>query len=224
MPPLDKLEEKLSLVRQGGFFVEKIQASSRATKRMNELRRDGWLPAVVYGSEVVSTPIQLKAVELDLAMRKQTTNKPFTLSVDGKEYTVMVTELQRHPVTGTVQHADFRQINMNERVSTSVPIVMTGDPELGVATLVRHSVEITCLPIDIPETIPVNVDGLNIGDVILVKDLPIPPNVNVELDELEVVISVMAVKARTPESLEAQKEAEGIAETAEAPIEEAKKV
>lgn len=204
--------------------MEKIQATSRAAKKMNALRRDGWVPAVVYGPDVPNTPIQVKAVELDQAMRSQTTNKPFTLSVDGTEHTVMVYELQRHPVTGNVLHADFKQINMNERVHTSVPIVLTGDPELGVATLVRHSLEITCLPMDIPEAFPVNVDGLNIGDVILVKDLAIPANVTVELDELEVVISVSAVKARSDEAVEAQKDAEGIAETAGAPIAEAEKV
>ncbi len=204
--------------------MEKIQATSRAAKKMNALRRDGWVPAIVYGAAVPNTPIQVKAVELDQALRNQTTNKPFSLSVDGAEHTVMVYELQRHPVMGNVLHADFKQINMNERVHTSVPIVLTGDPELGAATLVRHSIEVNCLPMDIPTSIPVNVDGLNIGDVVLVKDLDIPANVTIELDELEVVISVVPVKARSEESVEAQKEAEGIAETAEAPIEEAKKV
>lgn len=204
--------------------MEKIQATSRADKKMNALRRDGWVPANLYGANVPNTLIQLKAKELDQALRRQTTNKPFILSVDGVDYPVMVYELQRHPVMGQVLHADFKQINMNERVHTSIPIVLTGDPELGVATLVRHSVEVTCLPTDIPESIPVNVDDLNIGDVILVKDLPIPEGVTVELDELEVVVSVSAVKARSAESIEAQKEAEGIAETAEAPIEEAAKV
>jgi large subunit ribosomal protein L25 len=204
--------------------VETIQATLRAAKTTQDLRRDGWIPAVVYGSNIGNTPIQVKAKELDHALRRQTTNKPFALSLEGKEYTVMVYELQRHPVSATLLHADFKQINMNERIHTSVPIVLSGDPELGVATLVRHSVEVTCLPTDIPESFTVNVDGLNIGDVILVKDLDVPDNVTVVLDELEVVVSVLPVKASTDEAAEAQKEAEGVAETAKAPVEEAKKV
>lgn len=207
--------------------MEAIYAEPRTKDKgnsNNELRRAGWVPAVVYGSEAGNLPIKVKASDLDQAVRKHTTNKPFTLKIHGADYNVMVYELQRHPVMGNILHADFKQINMNERIHTTIPILVSGDPELGVATLVRHSLEVSCLPANIPESFTVNVDGLTIGDVILVKDLAIPEGVESGLDEMEVVVSVLPVKARTEESVEAQKEAEGIAETANAPIEEAKKV
>ncbi len=188
------------------------------------LRREGWVPAVLYGSDVNNMQIQVKGQELDQALRHQSTNKPFVLNINGNEHTVMVYELQRHPVMGNLLHADFKAINMNERIHTSVPVLMTGDPELGVATLVRHSVEVGCLPTNIPESFTVNVDGLNVGDVILVKDLQVPPGVDVELDELEVLISVLPLKAPSEESLDAEQEAVAVKENAEAATEEAKKV
>ncbi|GIO03310.1 50S ribosomal protein L25 [Brevibacillus halotolerans] len=188
------------------------------------IRREGWVPAVLYGTDVGNKEVKILALELDQVLRSQTTNVPFTLQVDGNEYNVMVYELQRHPVQGRILHADFKQIDMKEKIHTSVPITMTGDPELGAATLVRHSVEISCLPTNIPATLTVDTDGLHIGDVVLVKDLQIPPNVDVHLDELEVVISVLPPKAKSHESIEAQQSAMEVAEQAKAPVPEAEKV
>lgn len=206
--------------------MEAIKAQVRERESGNyvrELRRKGWVPAVVYGTDVSNLAIQIEGRALDAVLRTQATNKPFRLVVDGKEHDVMVYELQRHPLAGNILHADFKAINMNEKIHTTVPVLMTGDPELGVATLVRHSVEISCLPGNIPESFTVNVDGLNIGDVVLVQDLQIPAGVDVGLDSMEVLISILPVKAASEESLDA---AEDAAETAEAAgsTEESKKV
>ncbi|HZG79348.1 MAG TPA: 50S ribosomal protein L25 [Brevibacillus sp.] len=206
--------------------MEALKAQVRERESGNyvrELRRKGWVPAVVYGTEVNNLAIQIEGRALDAALRTQATNKPFRLVVDGQEHDVMVYELQRHPLAGNILHADFKAINMNEKIHTTVPILLTGDPELGVATLVRHSVEVSCLPGNIPESFTVNVDGLNIGDVLLVQDLQIPAGVDVGLDSMEVLISILPVKAASEESLEA---AEDAAETAEAAgsTEDSKKV
>lgn len=189
-----------------------------------QLRRDGWIPAVIYGSEVSNLPLKIQAKDLDQALRHQSTNLPFVLSVNGKEHNVMVYELQRHPVQGKLLHADFKQINMNEKVHTSVPIQLVGDPEYGIASLVRHSVEVSCLPMEIPESFTVDVEGLQIGDVILVKDLQIGPNIDVGLDELEVIVSVLVPKVKTGEAENAEGAAEAVAETAGSPVEQAKTV
>ncbi|MGO0058522.1 50S ribosomal protein L25 [Brevibacillus fluminis] len=207
--------------------MEAIQATVRQTgnKGANlRLRNSGMVPGVVYGKEVNNLSIQMDALALDQALRHQTTNKPFSLQIDGQQYQVMVYELQRHPVKGNVLHADFKQINMNEKVHTSVPIVITGAPELGVATLVRHSVEVKCLPNEIPEVFSVNVDDLNIGDVILVSDLHIPANIELGIDEMEVVISILPPKAKSEEAQDAELEAKAQAEDAAAKTQEAHKV
>ncbi|QRG67796.1 50S ribosomal protein L25 [Brevibacillus choshinensis] len=197
--------------------MEAIQGQMRAQGMGNSvksLRRNGWVPAIVYGSDMSNQEIQVQAKELDAALRRQATNKPYKLVVDGNTYDVMVNELQRHPIGGVIIHADFKKINMNEKVHTSVPVLMTGDPELGVATLVRHNVDISCLPGNIPESFTVNVDGLNIGDVVLVSDLVVPPGIELGVDATEVLISVLPVKAKSEESIEAQHEAEQVAEAA----------
>ncbi|MFS0556965.1 50S ribosomal protein L25 [Brevibacillus sp. 179-C9.3 HS] len=197
--------------------MEQLQAQSREQKTGNAvklLRREGWVPGIMYGSDVGNRTIQIKGRELDAALRHQSTNKPFRLSVDGDTHDVMVYELQRHPLQGNILHADFKKINMNEKIHTTVPVLMTGDPELGVATLIRHSVEVTCLPGNIPESFLVDVDGLNIGDVVLVSDLNVPPGVDLGLESTEVLISVLPVKAKSEESIDAEQEAEAVAEKA----------
>lgn len=174
--------------------METIEAQKRQIGRGSRgkaLRRSGWIPAVVYGKKGNNLPLQLRSQELQQALR-QDGNKPFVLRVDGQEYTVLVYERQYHPVTGELLHVDFKQIDMKERIHTTVPLVLVGKPEFGLASLTRHSVDVVCLPADIPESIPVQVEGLQVGDVILLKDLDIPPNVEVEADELEVIASVLA--------------------------------
>lgn len=207
--------------------MEAIQATARqlGNKGSNlRLRKSGLVPGVVYGSTIKNVPIQVDALELDQALRHQTTNKPFLLRLDGQEYQVMVYELQRHPLKGNVLHADFKQITMNEKVHTSVPIVLTGNPELGIATLVRHSVDIKCLPGEIPAVFSVRVEGLTIGDVVLVQDLHIPQNIELGIDEMEVVISVLPPKAKSEEAQDAEEEANLQAKTAGAKTQDAQKV
>ncbi|MFD2370156.1 50S ribosomal protein L25 [Brevibacillus sp. GCM10020057] len=197
--------------------MEAIQGQMRAEGMGNSvkaLRRNGWVPGIVYGSGMSNQKIQVQGRELDAALRRQATNKPYKLQIDGNTYDVMVNELQRHPVMGNILHADFRKINMNEKIMTIVPLLMSGDPELGVATLVRHNVEVSCLPGNIPESFTVNVDGLNIGDVVLASDLTVPPGVELGVDPTEVLISILPVKAKSEESIEAQHEAEQVAEAA----------
>ncbi|MBW5471128.1 50S ribosomal protein L25 [Brevibacillus formosus] len=197
--------------------MEQLQAQSREKKTGNAvkvLRNEGWVPGIMYGSDIGNKPIQVKGRDLDAALRHQATNKPFRLSVDGNTHDVMVYELQRDPLQGNILHADFKKINMNEKIHTSVPVLMTGDPELGVATLIRHSVEVTCLPGNIPESFLVDVDGLNIGDVVLVSDLNVPPGIDLGLESTEVLISVLPVKVKSDESIDAEQEAEAVAEKA----------
>lgn len=207
--------------------MQTIQAyirDSKDSQSNQQLRRDGWIPAILYGSDQYNLSVKVQVKELDQTLRKQPTNLPFTLKVNGQEYNVMVYELQRHPVQGNLLHADFKQINMNEKVHTSIPIHLEGEPEYGVASLVRHSVEVSCLPMDIPESFTVNVEGLQIGDVILVKDLQVDPKIDLGLDELEVIVSILTPKVKTDEAKDAEGAAEAVAEDAGSPVEQAKTV
>ncbi len=207
--------------------MQTIQAFIRESAEGNSnyrLRREGWIPAVVYGNDLYNLSVKVRGKELNQALRKQPTNLPFKLKINGEEHNVMVYELQRHPVQGNLLHADFKKINMNEKVHTSVPIHLEGKTEFGIPSLVRHSIEVSCLPMDIPEAFTVNVDGLNVGDVILVKDLNMNPNIDIGLDELEVIVSVLAPKAKEEEAIEAEGAAEAVAETAESKVEKAKTV
>ena len=191
--------------------METIEAQKRQTgpgSKAKALRRSGWIPAVVYGQKVKNLPLQVRGQELQQLLRQEGISRPFVLRVDGQEYTVMVYERQYHPVHGELLHVDFKQIDMRERVHTTVPLVLVGKPETGVASLARHSLDVVCLPSDIPESIPVRVEGLQAGDVMVVKDLDIPPNIEVDVDEMEVIVSVLAPQAIPAAPAEAEEEAE----------------
>ncbi|GAA4722331.1 50S ribosomal protein L25 [Brevibacillus fulvus] len=197
--------------------METIQAEKRSVGQRSSnkaLRHSGWVPAVVYGSDVSHLAIQISKPVLEQALRSQAMSKPFKLAVDGSEWNVMVYEIQREPVGREIIHVDFKQINMNERIHTSVPIVLTGTPQDGVAALVRHNLEITCLPANVPESFTIDVGELSVGDVVVVRDLDIPAGVEVELDDLEVLVSVLAPKVSSDEAVEAEREAEAVAEEA----------
>lgn len=184
-----------------------IQAEQRTQGKgnnVNQLRRKGWVPAVLYGEEAGNVSIQVKESELENVIRTNSINKPFSLHVNGQSYRVMVYELQRHPIQGKVLHADFKQINRNEKIHTSVPIVVTGSPEYGLVTLLHHAVEVSCLPDNIPEAFNVNVDGMQVGDTITLADLNIPENIEIGMDELEAIVKILAPQAAPVEDDEAE--------------------
>lgn len=180
-----------------------IQAESRLPdKKLNQqLRRSGWIPAILYGEESGTMSIQVKEADLEHVLRTHPINKPLSLQVMGKSYNVMVYELQRHPVQGKLLHADFKQINRNEKVHTSVPVVVTGDPAYGLVAVLHHTIDVSCLPDDIPESFVADVEGLEVGDAVTVQDLAISDNIEITLDQLEPVVKILAPQV-APEAAE----------------------
>lgn len=192
-------------------------SGSRSTGR---LRREGKIPAVLYGKGVETTPIAVDARAFRAAMHTEMgSNVPVTLVVDGVEHLALARELQRDTVRGTVIHIDFLAVDRNVAVSADVPIVLTGENGLGESALV--SLELTTLAISAkPQAIPASIEidqaGFEIGTHLLVKDLPLPDGVTTEVDPDETVVRVtMAQVADTGEDDAAADEAEG--EPGEAP-------
>lgn len=165
------------------------------TRTARALRREGKLPAVVYGRAISTVSLQLDADVAARVVAGAGYNRLITLDVDGSDrpYTVLVRDIQRDPVTHNLLHVDFYAVVADQKVSTEIPIVQTGMApvvELG-GTVVKtlETLEVECLPADMPTEIVVDVSGLeSFGDAIVVADLPIPANVEVLADpDLEVI-------------------------------------
>lgn len=176
--------------------------------------QEGLVPAVVYGKSVGN--LLLEVAERDLLNTlREGRNTIINLAVagDGGPYKVMVKEVQYDPLKRNVLHVDFQQISMKEKIQATVPLVMTGATEFGVAQLVLRDLEVFCMPTDIPHEIIVDLTGMKPGDVRLVSDLRVPEAVEVLTDPDTTVVTVTVTRA----DLEAEPAEEEAKEEEKAP-------
>jgi large subunit ribosomal protein L25 len=167
------------------------------------LRRAGMLPAVLYGPGIEAVSLTLDAKDLKNALKKGKIGQSlFNLKVgngDGYIKTVMIKELQSHPLTHSYIHADFYEIAMDRKITVAVPVVTTGKckgVELGgLLQVIRRELEITCLPGQIPGSVILDVSDLDVGDSIHVEDVPLPEGVEIHTDINFTIITVSAPKA-----------------------------
>lgn len=163
-------------------------------KQVKALRRAGQLPAVIYGRHVEPVKIMMEAHSASLALAKLTSSSLIMIDVDGTEYPVLVREKQRNYIKNSLLHVDFLAVDLTEKIRTEVRIEFTG-LSLAVkdynAVLVNHltSLEVECLPTDLPERIVVDLGALaRIGDAIHVRDVAAIENVRFLDDPDEMVV------------------------------------
>jgi large subunit ribosomal protein L25 len=177
-----------------------------------KLRREGLIPAVVYGvDEAVS--IQLNPEELhSLLNTKAGSNIVFKLRVSGeknKERSVIVKDLNYNVMNDSFIHVDLLEIRMDQKITVSIPLLLEGEAigikMGGVVSQVLRELEVECLPIDIPEQISLDISEVDIGGVLHVRDVEIPENVSLINDVDEPVMSISV-----PAEEEAEEEEEEI--------------
>jgi len=217
------------------------KVGKKATKGF---RREGKIPAILYGRTVKPTPLAVNQKEFHKATHtKAGSNVLISLKLDGakskKDTTCLIKEVQRNPVTDEIFHVDFAAISLTEKIRVKVPVVIKdaeqaiGIKEGGVLDQVHHEIEVECLPAEIPERLETSVKALKIGDAIHVKELAFPPNVTPLLEGEEVVVTLhppqkeeeaapVAEAAAEPEVIEKGKK-EKPEEAAEAAPEKAEK-
>jgi|SRR5262245_2050540 len=178
------------------------ERGKNASRRM---RAAGLVPATVYGGGLESTSTTIVKREFAALLREHGRNKIFTLNVDGAETPVKIADLQLDPVKGTLMHADLMRISLTEKSKFNVPIKLVGVSEGvklsgGIMEVVSHSLEIRCLPADLPAVIEVNVSHLNIGDHLSVKDLNLGDKIEVLDNPDDVIMTITLPRVEeTPE-------------------------
>lgn len=199
-------------------------------KRVKTVRREGKIPAVIYGKEIDTIPISLDSRSTTLTLSKVSSSTILTLKIGKDEYSTLVREIQKDFIRNDILHIDFLSVSLKEKLRTNVSITIVGEaPVLKEyeALIVSgiDEVEVECLPQDLPETIEVDISGLaEIGSAIYLKDIPIPANVEFLTDPEELVVVASAVKEEVVEE-EVEEGAEEEVEGAEEPevIEHGKK-
>jgi len=194
------------------------------------IRRENRVPAVLYGPETDSVLLSVNIKDLEQVMKNSRAGQLILNLViqNGESYTktTMVKELQIHPVSRNFLHVDFYEVSMDRKLRVKIPVVIKGKAkgvELGgMLQIIRHELEILCLPLEVPESIEVDVTDLEMGDSIHTGD--IYPDGDIEFaDEAHltvVTILTPAVEEEEPveeeeEDVEALAEGEEPEETAE---------
>jgi large subunit ribosomal protein L25 len=201
-----------------------IHAEERLVQTKNDLRQlrnQGKVPGVVFGKNIgKSTPIAIEEREL-LQLIRSNANAVVQLTVPSiGTQPVMLTDVQRDPLSRHLLHCDFHQIDMNRAVRTQARLethgTAPGDQEGGIVQMMLHEIEIQCLPGSIPEVIPVDISKLQIGENILAGDLKMPQGVTMRTDPELVVVTILAPQKDLTEEEAADAAVESIEATSRA--------
>ncbi len=195
------------------------------------LRKTGYIPAILYGGKEKPQPLIVNTRDLERALSTEAgENVIISLKVGERDFrTVIVKDLQTDPVRGDLLHVDLYQISLKEKLKASVPIVVWGEAqgvkEGGILEHRLREVEVECLPTEIPESIPIDIGDLRIGDSLHVKDLRVFGDIKILANGEEPVVSIVPPMAEvvappTPEEVVAEPGVSG--EKKEIPLEEAK--
>lgn len=208
------------------FKAEKRDKKGKGAAR--SLRRDGKVPAVLYGKGIEPILLSVSSRDLlNLEHKQGLTGSFLNLKVNGESYTAVVKEISRDPVSDEYLHVDFQKISLDEKISTFVPIVVKGEetcPGIKLGGVLQHGVseiEIEALPKDVPEHLEVDISELEIGDSVRVGDLTPPPGVEIVSDADEMILTIlpptMYEEEEKVEEVAAEEEVEKEAPAEEAP-------
>ncbi len=170
---------------------------------LKQMRREGFIPSVIYGggSENQNVKVPTKAFT-DLIAHSASSNIIVNLDVEGKKQLAFIQDLQSDPLTGKIIHADFRAVDESTEITAHLPVVFHGEPkgvkQGGLLEQLVHTLEINCLPKDLPETIGVDVEHLGVGDSVHVSEIVFSEGVTTTVSG-EVLVGTVA-KTRAAQS------------------------
>jgi large subunit ribosomal protein L25 len=161
-------------------MIYKIDATQRMTERksdLTKLRKDGFIPGIVYGAGIDPIKVTLDKAEF-MKLYKRSFNELvfYEIQYAGKNYHTLIKERQIHPVSREILHIDFMVIPAHQMIEVEVPLKFIGTPEGvkagGLMDIVHRTLKIQCVEDAIPEDIEVDVSHLNIGEALHVNQLP----------------------------------------------------
>ena len=170
-----------------------------ANDSKDTLREKGAVPAVFYGPKEKSTPIAIDALRLERVWKEAGETTIVKLTGVGEEKDTLIHDVQFHPVTGQVLHADFYVLEKGKKVTIKVPLEFVGSApaeKLGhIVVKALHEIEIEVAPAELPHHLEIDLSKLeNVGDHITAKEIVLPPSAELKADGDEIVASVIEFK------------------------------
>lgn len=188
------------------------EVKSQVGKGVNRrLRKQGRVPAILYGKHQSPIPMSLNQLEVEKVLAVGGAGKLITLDINGlnvkdNQTLVMFKEIQRNALTGKLDHMDLYSVTRGEKITIVLPIVFTGDAKEkekgGTLQFVTREVTIQCLPRNIPESIEVDISSIEMGASIFMGDIKLPETVKLLDDPEKVVASIVTVKAEVEEPVD----------------------
>lgn len=190
-------------------------------RKVKQLRKQKLVPANVFGKKITSAAIQVPVGDFAKIYKQAGETGLVELAVDGEKRPTLIQNVQVHPVSGAVLHADFYQVDLKEKIRARVPVEVTGVAEavaqkLGVLLEITDEVEVECLPTSLPDKITVDVTKLaQVGQVVTVGDLVLPDGVIALTAKEAELVKIGSLVTKEAEALAKEEEAAKAAAAAE---------
>lgn len=181
--------------------VLKAKSRSELGRKVNSLRKRGFLPAVVYGEGVPSQSISVPIKEFEKVYLEAGESTLVSLDVDGKLFNILIHDLTFDPIKGSPTHADFYAVRMDKEIRTKVPIEFLGESPAvkndgGILVKVMQEIEVEALPINLPHNLTINISQLvALESRLFVKDILLPEGIKLIVDLDDVVVIVEAPRS-----------------------------
>ena len=191
-------------------------------KKVKQLRRDGILPANIYGKEMKSVAVQVKTAEFQALYKEVGETGVVNIEVEGTKYPSLMKNLYLNYKLHTPLHIDFHKVNLKEKIKATVPVVLIGEApavndKLGMLLQPVSEVEVEALPDNLPENLEVSIDGLTeLNATVTVADIKVPEDVTVLTDPTQAIAKIAEIiEEPEPEAAEGEEGEATEGETAE---------
>ena len=179
-------------------------------KQVKQLRRQGWVPGVMYGHGFDPVPLRFEKKSLRHVLSKVGGSQLISINIEGNKQPEMalVRDVQRDPIRGSLLHVDFYRVRMTERLTAEVPLIVVGESPVveareGILLQGISSIEVECLPGDLVDAIEVDLtDLVEIDQALYVRDLAVPAGIDILTDLDEMVVRVVPLEAEEVEEEE----------------------
>lgn len=175
----------------------KVDLREKTGRKVRALRASGIIPANVFGRGIESYSIQVSSDDFLKVYKEAGETSIIELTVDKKTHPVLISNIQTDPVTDEILHVDFKQVDLTQKVSATVPVRLLGESpaeksSLGVVVQQIDEVDVEALPMDLPEHFEIDITALeNVGDAIHIKDLKYDKSkVEIDADEEQIIVKV----------------------------------
>jgi large subunit ribosomal protein L25 len=196
-----------------------LKANVRTERKKGPARRlrvAGKIPAVLYGPGAETMALSIDAADLEKAIKNRSGSQVFlNLVIDGgdiKNKTAMIKELDIHPVSREMIHADFYEIAMDRKIRAMAPVTVTGKSigveNGGMVQIIRRELEVLCYPNQMPEEIQIDITDLDMGDSIHIEDIHVEEGTEFPHDVNFTVLTILSARTVEEEEVEAEEEEE----------------